>query len=351
MYKVIIIVLGILFFACSSNKAKDKNDSEKEKEEILISNEIDEEEISEIPEIPDSVVTNMGKRLIVGYEGQIDTYPIKMKLEFTLSPEKSIWGDYFYLRSGNKSKISVSGKFLTNDSILLEERYYNHDEKRYVVTGYFSGKLDKNYNLKGVWTDSAATKSLPLRLTSTIKDFHHNLNFEFVTTEDYDIYDENPLYYENVLQLKEVLVKDKGGKIIQKLTDLNKYIRKGDETIALIDLNFDGYMDLAVNYIFPGRWKNDWGQLYFLYNPHTKKFERNHELEIHEVIFVDYFTKTVKKILADGSGNESDSYYSYINGHYYLTKEEFWTEDGGHTIINYEVRDGESVEISREEKK
>ncbi|MDU1890848.1 MAG: hypothetical protein E6767_09180 [Dysgonomonas sp.] len=349
MSKFIVLVGTILLFSCSSNKAKENNDTIAESdniEEVVESN----YEEADKPEISDSTTARISKRLVIGFDGTIDTYPIQMTLRFNESAKESLWGEYSYIRSKSKEKINIWGKFISSDSIQLDESHYNSAEKKSKVLAYLSGRFDSKYNLKGIWKDSATTKTLPLDIKPHIKEFHNNLDFDFVTTKDYDIYDDNPLSYENVSLLKEVKIKNKDKKVIQVLSELSVYIRDGEATIEFMDLNFDGYMDLAVNYIFPTRWKNDWGQLYFLYNPQTRAFERNRELETHEVIFVDYFNKTVKDVSADGSGNESTDAYIYSDGHFYLIKREIWTEEGEYTIINYEVKDGVSVEVSREEK-
>lgn len=285
-------------------------------------------------------------RLTVPFSGFVDKYPVEMTLEIYPSQNGYVSGMYKYAKSKSKSYLSLEGNITSSGNIKLEESYYDHKADGFKVSGYFSGSIDNRYNISGNWADSAAIKSFQLTLTPKLKEFHDDLRFELVTAADFTDDDVDKTYYS---LLTDVIIKNKDGKVMQTLTGLDRYIQKDSEAddIELADYNFDGYPDIAVYYAFPGRIKYDWGQLYFLYNPQTGKFERNQELERHERVSVNYFDYTVGVSFADGSGNESDYSYIYQDGHYYLIKEDHQTEDGDSTVITYEVKEGKSVEVSR----
>ncbi|MDH6310553.1 hypothetical protein M2451_003357 [Dysgonomonas sp. PFB1-18] len=285
-------------------------------------------------------------RLTVPFSGFVDKYPIEMTLEIYPSQNGYVSGMYKYAKSKSKNYLSLEGNIAPSGNIKLEESYYDPKADGFRVSGYFSGSIDNGYNISGNWADSAATKSLQLALTPKLKEFHNGFRFELVTTSDFDDDDVDKIYYS---LLTDVIIRNTDGKEIQTLTGIDRYVQKDNEAddIELADYNFDGYPDIAVYYAFPGRTKYDWGQLYFLYNPQTGKFERNLELERYERVSVNYFDYTLGVSFADGSGNESDYSYIYQDGHYYLIKEDHQTEEGKSTIINYEVKGGKSVEVSR----
>lgn len=93
--------------------------------------------------------------------------------------------------------------------------------------------------------------------------------------------------------------------------------------VQLIDLNFDGYLDLRL-LDNEGATGNNW-YASFLYDPGKNKFIYNRHLSSQSSLVVDSKNMQVSTYNRCGACNEFIKYYKYQKGHYILSKIE-WTE-------------------------
>jgi hypothetical protein len=93
--------------------------------------------------------------------------------------------------------------------------------------------------------------------------------------------------------------------------------------VQLVDLNFDGYLDLRL-LDNEGATGNNW-YASFLYDPEKGKFIHNWHLSSQSGLTVDHENKQVFTYDRCGWCYEFIKYYKYRNGHYILSKIE-WTD-------------------------
>lgn len=91
----------------------------------------------------------------------------------------------------------------------------------------------------------------------------------------------------------------------------------------LVDLNFDGYLDLRL-LDNEGATGNNW-YVSFLYDPEKGKFIQNWHLSSQSGLIVDSKNKQLSTYNRCGWCYEFIKYYKYRNGHYILSKIE-WTD-------------------------
>jgi hypothetical protein len=101
--------------------------------------------------------------------------------------------------------------------------------------------------------------------------------------------------------------------------------------VELVDINFDGYLDLRLLYN-TGATGNNWYATY-LFNPSTGKFVSHEELSELSGLEIDQGAKQIITYDRDAYCNEVRSYYKVVNNKLVLSKAE-WSE-----YFNYRKKD------------
>lgn len=286
----------------------------------------------------------------INFTGTIDKYPIEMKLEIKQQSD-SVYGEYYYKKSGSLNKIQLEGK-LKDGVLSLQERAYNATKRRYETTGSFKLNYVDQTSLNGSWqkagkTDSYLTTKLMAR--ENLKAFNLS-NYVFQYTRNrvkLDYIPADAQYYFDLISLKVFINKS----MRWAFADFDDVFTKEAE-IILEDLNFDGYLDFKVPIYYPGLAKGDYSYLYFIYHPEKRGFIQNKQLNEMGVVFFDAVKKEAETVDADGSGNEGTKYFRWQNGKLFLVKEERVYENDIYTHLTYyKIENGKSVLVKTEKKK
>lgn len=110
---------------------------------------------------------------------------------------------------------------------------------------------------------------------------------------------------------------DKG--LFQTLTDFQAIVQENEQVIVE-DLNFDGYADIRLLQYLPEDANIPF--FYWLYNPTTKKYERNEALEIVRSPSIDDSNELILSQWVDGDNIQGTDYYQYSGKKLILTKQE-----------------------------
>lgn len=286
------------------------------------------------------------------FSGKIDKYPIEMTIEFHQG-EDSISGSYYYLKNGKDTSISLKG-ISKNKEINFIETTYKPTKKGNIPqkTGSFTLSFNTNQELNGKWQNDKNDKQLNVTLVClenlsafNPQDYSYKLN-------QYQGKAENTTgeLADNYLISKLEIYNSKKEKF-QTLSGFNKVIYQKDGEVELEDLNFDGLLDIKIPIYFPERTKYDGSFLYFVYDKTKKQFIRNTKLEELEYLFFDQKNKEFVKYEADGRGNESDFYYKWSNGNFYLIRKAQSFEDSDKTLYTeYQIKNNKSVKIKEYQK-
>jgi hypothetical protein len=124
------------------------------------------------------------------------------------------------------------------------------------------------------------------------------------------------------------------GRIIQKLKALDKFDNEREgwdvewdfehaNIVEVVDINFDGYLDLRLLYN-TGATGNNWYGTY-LFNPSKGKFIYHKELSQLSGISIDHMSKQIITYNRGGFCDEYREYYKFLNNNLILVKAE-WTE-------------------------
>ncbi len=283
------------------------------------------------------------------YSGTIDTYPIEVQIQQVLGSD-SISGSYYYTRKGSDDKMDLSGT-LKGNVLKMSETVYSRKLEKHVSTGSFLLNIDDAGNIMGDWT-IASGKTLPVKAQSYLNKWTDAIiQWQF-----------KPHFYrkkernaggsmKDYWAVNSINILDKNGKLVQKLSGFDEIIDEDFGVLQLEDINFDGYPDLELIVSYPQNVKNDWSTLYFVFDPATKKFVANTELNEIGILNFDPLTKTFSSYSADGSGNEGQSVYKWFGKKCYLMRTENTYEDKkGIFITEYKIQKGKSV-VSKEYKK
>lgn len=291
-------------------------------------------------------------KTILHFSGKIDKYPIEMTVEF-IHGKDSVSGSYYYVKSGKDRSIFTNG-ILKNGEIKLEETAYTSTKTGNVAkkTGSFLLQLNKQYGLSGIWENNKKDKKFDVTLTCledltsfNPKNYSYKLNQYKGKAEN-----TNGELADNFLISKLDIYNSKK-EIVQTLSRFNKVIYEKDGQVELEDLNFDGLLDIKIPIYFPDRIKYDGGFLYFVYDKTKKQFIRNIKLEELEYLFFDQKNKEFIKYQADGSGNETDEHYKWLNNNFYLIKKvESFEDNDKTTYTEYEIKNNKSVKVKEYQK-
>ena len=284
---------------------------------------------------------------IINFSGTVGKYPIEMQLSL-VNLSDSIFGSYYYLKSGKDNEIFVAGTFKNGD-LILQEKSLNRKKSEFESTGYFKISSLKNTTITGTWGKNKieANKKEALAIKLTCREALNIFDpFKFRYTmqkkkPNYGNITEAASTYFNIVSLS-ISVDEK---VRWKIDGFDEYdlVLKQPE-LELQDMNFDGYLDLKIPIYYPNMSKGDYGYLYYLYNPKSKVFQRSESLKDLGVVFFDPRLKTIMDYEADGSGNESTSAYKWQNGKLYLMKKEQTYEDDAFTHYSeYQIINGKSV--------
>ena len=292
---------------------------------------------------------------IINFSGTVGKYPIEMQLSL-VNLSDSIFGSYYYLKSGSENKIFVAGTF-ENGNLMLQERSLNQKKRDYESTGYFKISSLKNKTIIGTWgkNKTAANKqeALPVKLTCR-EDLTTFDPFKFRYTiqkkkADYENISKVASTYFNILSLS-ISVDEK---VRWKIAGFDAYDLVDEQSeVELQDMNFDGYLDLKIPIYYPDMAKGDYGYHYYLYNPQASVFQRSQSLRDLGVVFFDARLKMITNYEADGRGNESTSSYKWQSGKLYLVKKLQTYEDDELTHYSeYQIINGKSVQTKSYKRK
>lgn len=236
--------------------------------------------------------------------------------------------------------------------MLLKESTYNAKSKKIETTGYFSMSFAAQTSLSGSWdkTIQNAENRLVVKLQCRehLQAFNP-LGFGFIMSKNKpdDNMPENTADYFTLRSL--TINVNKTSRWI--LHDFDVYDLVKDD-VELEDVNFDGYLDIKVPIYYPGRVKNDYGYVYFVYDAKRKGFIKNKNLNDLGVVFFDAAKKLIYKYDADGSGNEATMYYRWQNGKLCLEKaERVYENDPYIHYEEYKIENGKSVKVKDYKKK
>lgn len=286
------------------------------------------------------------------FSGKIDKYSIEMTIEF-IQGQDSVSGSYYYLKNSKDMPIFTKGTYKAGQ-IKLDETTYTATKKGNVPakTGSFVLQLDNEHKLSGIWQNVKKDKKFDATLTCledlsvfNPKSYTYKLNPHKGKAENM-----NGELADNFLISKLYIFNAKKEKV-QTLSGFNKAIYEKDAAVELEDLNFDGLLDIKIPIYFPDRIKYDGGFLYFVYDKTKKQFIRNTKLEELEYLHFDQKNKEFIKYEADGSGNETDSYYKWSNNNFYLIKKvESFEDSDKTTYTEYEIKNNKSVKVKQYQK-
>ncbi|MBP4137644.1 XAC2610-related protein [Flavobacterium geliluteum] len=281
------------------------------------------------------------------FTGKIAQYPIVMTVGFEKGKD-TVYGEYYYLKSGKNKNIYTKGTF-NQGKIKLEETTYvtSKGKTNPQKTGSFSLHINNQYELIGTWQNEKKDKQFNVTLTCLEnlsafdpKNFSFKLNQYKGKTEGYD----GELQEQDLINRLEIFNSKK--EKIQTLSGFNEAVYDQTGEIEFEDLNFDGVLDLKIAIYFPNRIKYDGSFMYFIYDKAKGQFVRNLKLEELEYLTFDQVNKEFVKMLADGSGNESDSYYKWSNNNFYLIRKVENFEDKDKTFYTeYQIKNNQSVKF------
>lgn len=328
MFKIIYTFVSIsILTSCTTERAKEIPISSKQDSTILINNsDPDNSTKKSIHKTNESPVS-----IKVSYAGKVGNYPIQMEINIDRA-KNMIQGTYRYTNTKEEHTIYLEGKIINNRIDLKEEVYKNENRQQ---TGAFSLQFDDLHRVSGTWENPEKTKTLDVVLTS-IENFEYeplaytfNTNLQKVELEKYPDSDEKTEFTQ--LQSVEIYHQNE---LVQTIADMNITIFEDSNTIELEDLNFDGYYDLKIIESYPFVSKPDYGILFFIYDPATKQFVPNPNLNELRYIVCNSFTKTFTYITADGSGNESYTDYKWKGNTFKKIKRTEYFEDNREPVIS-----------------
>lgn len=289
---------------------------------------------------------------VLHFTGKIDKYPIEMTVEF-LQGKDSVSGSYYYTKNGKDRSIWLKG-ILKNNEIKLSETTYVATKKGNVpkTTGTFLLQLKNSYGLTGDWQNEKKDKQFQVFLNCIENvaafnpgNYSYKLNIFKGKIENFN----NQLTDYSLIDRLDIFNNKK--EKIQTLSGFKNALNENIGEVELEDLNFDGFLDIKIPIYFPDRIKYDGGFLYFVYDKTKKQFIRNTKLEKLEYLFFDSKNKEFVKYEADGSGNETDRYFSWQNNDFYLIREIKSFEDSDKSFYTeYQIKNNKSVKTKEYQK-
>ena len=270
--------------------------------------------------------------ITLNWKGTIGKHPIFMHLEWD-TREQKITGEYYYLTPKNKSKIFLHGSIIDHN-IYLTEYIIQNSEK--VKTGEFQFNAEDLIHLKGNWQKSKNAR--PLQVNLNIQETQvarvHLFNFMYqIQNKKLDTESDSTLY--PFIQELVITQNHKEHQVIVPTSDaINLFNNESKKyTIALEDINFDGFLDLKIPISFPNLAQNDYSYLYFIYNPESEIFISRPDIDELGVLFFDNLEKKAIRYEADGNGNERTYIYQWNNHNLELTRKETVTENSDSTLV------------------
>lgn len=135
--------------------------------------------------------------------------------------------------------------------------------------------------------------------------------------------------------------------IFQELSDFEAIVQENEQVI-IDDLNFDGYADIRLLQFLPE--DSNIPFFYWLYNPQTKQFERNTNLEVVHSPSVDKMNQLILSQWAKGDSIQGTDYYKYKGNNIVIVKQEIQQnidEESYLLIVKQPV--GDSLQIVKQE--
>lgn len=182
------------------------------------------------------------------------------------------------------------------------------------ITNESKIKSEQPWSSSVLWDSLLKTKSnasFSAKINDKLPEFNFNIIGRFDKNEDFI-----PLHVE----IRNV----SDGKFMQKLivSDNSGYSQMED-IVQLVDLNFDGYLDLRI-LLNAGATGNDWYDS-FIYDPLSGKFKHNKVLSKMSALKVDADSKQLTSYYSGGACEENWDYYKFVKGNLVLIKSQ-WTE-------------------------
>jgi hypothetical protein len=285
----------------------------------------------------------------INYCGSIDKYPIAMEL-VRISDSNSISGSYYYLKSGVNNDIYLDG-ILHDSTMKLEESIYNQKTEGWDTTGMFKLTFDAQANMNGSWTNRKG-KTLPATLIRTekvcpVEYYSFELNL-FKADCEGNVNNDKSCY--KATQLK---IFDEKKTLVQTISGFDEAIsNKPIGRVELIDMNFDGFLDLRIPIWFPDAIRNDGSYLYFLFDTKSGRFIKNNQLDELGFLFFISKSQELYDISADGSGDDTQTYYKWSADTLLVVRVEKTHMDNPYVYITeYKIQGNKSVKVKSYKKK
>ena len=291
----------------------------------------------------------------INFTGTIGKYPVEMKFNL-IQKSDSIFGEYYYVKSGKDSKIFLNGTF-RNGKIIAEERAYDSKKQEYLSSGYFNIEVGDSKTISGTWGKSRSEAIKPNALKVKLLgreslNVFDPLKFKYTISKKrakYDNISEVAASYYSITAL-DIDDKINNHQTLIGFNDLDLVDDKGE--LELEDMNFDGYLDLKILINYPDMTKGDYSYIYYIYDKTQRKFIRNKVLDDIGIAFFDATNQSVVKYDADGRGNEGTITYKWQDEKLHLTKEvRVYEDDIFVHHKEYKVVNGKSVLVKNYKKK
>ena len=196
---------------------------------------------------------------------------------------------------GSKEYILNNGDFL---AITKKDSEWYYGDFIYPNGTYISGKLYADDMLDG---------------NTNIQDTKNNKFKIFYSDNDEDA------PFGAIATIHSIRVYDKNGKKIQTIRDAG-YLTDQNNTLDMVDANFDGYEDLMIYSHDGGAGPNN-GYNFYIYDPKSKRFEYNQILSGLTQTQIDAKAKMITAAWRNGAAEHGYEEYQWINGELTMTKQ------------------------------
>jgi hypothetical protein len=296
---------------------------------------------------------------IRSYKGTIGKYPVRMFLKIS---ENHVEGEYVYLKNG--STFGISGKILPGNKLILDELNKNFpDDNSTEYTGNgntFELINSQNYDLRGIWRDTAGHKKFNVILYKTFEISFSETDLKIAHRNN------DPMYKIDTIEIAEA------NRIsFLKCSDtlfFNKIKGFGSPDFDFIDdaLNKDNSIKYLIDTINKDNYSEGLGMPYRYSTTWYLEFINEHILSVVQnayeytggmhgndnIIYFNYDVATGKPIILSSEGEElrndeyislfTENYSDYLDsiGEYYFRKRTNIKSDQTFSDSRYNVEDG-----------
>lgn len=143
------------------------------------------------------------------------------------------------------------------------------------------------------------------------------------------------------------VVNKSDGTPFQQLDGFEAVVQENEQVIVE-DLNFDGYADIRLLQYLPEDTNIPF--FYWLYNPSTKKYERNKELEVVRSPSVDQVNEFILSQWVEGDKIQGTDYFQYSGKQLVLKKQEVKENtDEESFVLTVKQPIGDSLQVVKQE--